>query len=193
MVSAPRRGSESKSHLPGAVVCGSSHRPNRATGRRPGSPLNSLYSREPTEQSIQRSPSRPAQSIEQVRGWRLELQGQDILHGICVHGICICHCCLVAKSCPTLLQPHGVCQAPLSMGSPRQEYWSGLPFPSPGDLPDPGIELTSPELAGGFFTTEPPWKPIHYIYSICITYDIYHLYTITSYFIYYNLVKDRGN
>ena len=49
-------------------------------------------------------------------------------------------------------------QAPLSMGFPRQEYWSGLPFPSPGDLPDPGIEPTSPAL-GGFFTTEPLGKP----------------------------------
>ena len=41
-------------------------------------------------------------------------------------------------------------QAPLSMGFPRQEYWSGLPFPSPGDLPDPGIEPESPALAGKF-------------------------------------------
>ena len=46
-------------------------------------------------------------------------------------------------------------QGLLSMGSPRQEYWSGLPFPSPGDLPDPGMELASSALAGGFFTTEP--------------------------------------
>ena len=46
-------------------------------------------------------------------------------------------------------------QAPLSMEFSRQEYWLGLPFPSPGDIPDPGIELTSPTLAGGFFTTEP--------------------------------------
>ena len=45
------------------------------------------------------------------------------------------------------------------MGFPRQEYWSGLPFPYPGDLPDPGIETVSPVLAGGFFTTELPWKP----------------------------------
>ena len=48
------------------------------------------------------------------------------------------------------------CQAPLSMGFSRQEYWSGLPLPSPGDLPDTGIELTSfmsPALAGRFFTT----------------------------------------
>ena len=49
---------------------------------------------------------------------------------------------LVTKSCPTLATPWTVaCQAPLSMGSSRQEYWSGLPFPSPGDLPDPGSNL----------------------------------------------------
>ena len=51
------------------------------------------------------------------------------------------------------------CQASLSMGFPRHKYWSGLPFPLPGDLPDPGIEPESPVLAGGFFTTEPPGKP----------------------------------
>ena len=54
------------------------------------------------------------------------------------------------------------CQAPQSMRFPRQEYWSGLPFPSPGDLPDPGIKPVSPAspaLAGGFFTTEPLGSP----------------------------------
>ena len=50
-------------------------------------------------------------------------------------------------------------QAPLSMGFPRKEYWRGLPFPSPGDFPDLEIKPTSPALAGGFFTTEPPGKP----------------------------------
>ena len=50
-------------------------------------------------------------------------------------------------------------QAPLSRGFPRQEYWSGLPIPPPGDLPNPGIEPASPALAGGFFTAEPPGKP----------------------------------
>ena len=45
-------------------------------------------------------------------------------------------------------------QAPLFVGFPRQEYWGGLSFPSPGDLPDPRIEPVSPILAGGFFTTE---------------------------------------
>ena len=51
------------------------------------------------------------------------------------------------------------CQAPLSVGFPREEYWSALPFPSPGDLPDPGIELEFPALAGRFFTAETPEKP----------------------------------
>ena len=50
-------------------------------------------------------------------------------------------------------------QAFLSMGFPRQEYWSGLPGPPPGDPPDPGIEPTSSALAGRFFTTEPSGKP----------------------------------
>ena len=50
-------------------------------------------------------------------------------------------------------------QAPLSMGFSKQEYWSGFPYPSLGELPDPGIELVSPALAGGFFTAEPPGKP----------------------------------
>ena len=51
-------------------------------------------------------------------------------------------------------------QAPLSMGFPREEYWGGLPFPPPGDLSDPGIELASlvsPALAGGFLTTVPSY------------------------------------
>ena len=45
------------------------------------------------------------------------------------------------------------------MGFPRQEYWSVLPFPTPGDLPDSGMEPVSPALAGGLFTAEPPGKP----------------------------------
>ena len=59
----------------------------------------------------------------------------------------------------TLVTPRTVaCQASLSMGFPRQKYWSGLPFPSPGDFHSPWIEPVSPALAGGFFTTEPPGK-----------------------------------
>jgi len=51
------------------------------------------------------------------------------------------------------------CQAPPSMGFSRQEYWSVLPFPSPGDLPEPGIELGSPTLQADSLLTEPPRKP----------------------------------
>ena len=50
-------------------------------------------------------------------------------------------------------------QAPLSMGFSRQEYWSGLPFPSPGDLPDPGIEPGFPTLEAYALTSKPPGKP----------------------------------
>ena len=51
-------------------------------------------------------------------------------------------------------------QAPPSMGFSRQEYWSGLPFSSPGDLPDPGIEPRSPAIQADALTSEPPGKPL---------------------------------
>ena len=59
------------------------------------------------------------------------------------------------------------CQAPVSMGFPRQEYWSALPFLPPGDIPDQGIEfasLVSPALAGKFFATKAAGKPRSYGY-----------------------------
>ena len=77
----------------------------------------------------------------------------------------VCCCCLVDKSC---LTPWTIAhQAPVSMGFSRQECWSGLPFPSPGDLPEPGVEPASSALAGRFFTVEAPGKPsclvtVHY-------------------------------
>ena len=69
-----------------------------------------------------------------------------------------------AQLCPTLWDPMN-CSLPCSSVHEfsRLEYWSGLPFPPPGDLPDPGIKLmfpVSPALAGRFFTTEPPVGPI---------------------------------
>ena len=71
-------------------------------------------------------------------------------------------CCgLVAKSCLTLVNPWAVAsQAPLSIGFSRQKHWSGLPFPSPGDLPDPGIKPRSPALQAYSLLTEPPGKPM---------------------------------
>ena len=70
------------------------------------------------------------------------------------------------QSCPTLCDPMDCVahQVPLSMGFSRQEYWSGLPCPPPGDLPNPGIKLeslTSPALAGRFFNTSATWKAHH--------------------------------
>ena len=56
----------------------------------------------------------------------------------------------------------------MSMGFFGQEYWSGLPFPPPGDLPDPGIKLRSPALTGVFFTTEPPGKPSEHLYTLLL-------------------------
>ena len=68
---------------------------------------------------------------------------------------------LVAKSSLTLCDSWTVArQAPLSMGFPRHEYWSRLPFPSPGDFPESEIKPMYPLLAGGFFAIEPSGKPI---------------------------------
>ena len=67
---------------------------------------------------------------------------------------------LVTKSCPTLATPWTIaCHTPLSMEFSRQEYWSGLPFPSPGDLLNPGIEHRSPALQADSLLTELQGKP----------------------------------
>ena len=75
-------------------------------------------------------------------------------------------------------------QAPLSMRLAKEEYWSGLPFPSPGDLPDPGIKPASPTLAGGFFTTAPHGKSnfkVHNVMTwyIFILWNVYHMLSPT--------------
>ena len=68
--------------------------------------------------------------------------------------------CMHAQSLQLFVTPWTlVCQAPLFMEFPRQEYWSGLPFPSPEDFPDPGIKPISPALAGRFSTAEPWGRP----------------------------------
>ena len=66
----------------------------------------------------------------------------------------------VAQSCPTLCYPMDSHQAPLSMGLSRQEYWSGLPLPSPGDLPNPGTEPRSPALQADALTSALSGKPL---------------------------------
>ena len=85
---------------------------------------------------------------------------------------CVCVC--VRSRVWLFVTPQNIAhQAPLSMRFSRQEYWSGLPFPSPGDLPNPGIELespTSPALAGRFFTTGATWEA-QLLIMISINYD----------------------
>ena len=67
----------------------------------------------------------------------------------------------VTQSCPTLCDPMDVAhQVPPSMGFSRQEYWNGLPFPFPGDLPNPGIEPRSPALWADALLSEPPGNPL---------------------------------
>ena len=80
-------------------------------------------------------------------------QKQEVIHRMCVPAQLLSHVQLPVT--PWIV----ACQAPLAVGLSWQEYWSRLPFPLPGDLPNPGIELESPALAGGFSTTEPPGKP----------------------------------
>ena len=73
---------------------------------------------------------------------------------------------LVTKLCPTFATAWTIGhQAPLSMGFLRWEYWSGLPFPFPGDLPDPGIKSGSPALQVYSLLTEPPGKPQDMVYT----------------------------
>ena len=86
--------------------------------------------------------------------------GSTVCYGlacVCVHA---CVSVLLAQSCLTLCDPID-CSLPgsLSMEFSRQEYWSGLPLPSPGDLPDPGIEPRSPALWADSLRPEPPGKP----------------------------------
>ena len=86
-------------------------------------------------------------------------------------------------------------QAPPSMGFSRQEYWSGLPFPSPGDLPNPGIKLRSPALQADALTSEPPEKPSknnnnnNNKLNICIYYILLHYICTILYIIYTSQYK----
>ena len=81
----------------------------------------------------------------------------NVEHSVCMLNSLVSDCFQLFATLWTI-----ACQAPLSTGFPRQAYWNGLPFPSPGDASDPRMEPISPVLAGGFFTTKPPGKSNSY-------------------------------
>ena len=98
-------------------------------------------------------------------GWDSKLGGLDTDSMLLTtKSVCVCVHAKSLQSCPTLCDPMATVahQAPLSVGFSRQKYWSGLPCPPPGDLPNPRTEppsLMSPALAGGFSLLAPPGKP----------------------------------
>ena len=113
-------------------------------------------------------PSLNSVYAEEVRRYFLSIYVPGHILGSCVQNefllyLCVCMCS-VTELYPTLCDPMDyACQTPLSMGFPKQRYWSGLPFPSPEDHSRSGIKPMSPALAGRFFTTEPPGKPLLYL------------------------------
>ena len=86
--------------------------------------------------------------------------------------MCVCVCVCVPSGVQLCVIQWTVArQAPLCVGFSTQEYWSGLPFSTPGYLPNPGTEPTSPALADGFFTTEPPGSPQMTMRIISVMFD----------------------
>jgi len=89
------------------------------------------------------------------------------------------------------------CQTPLPMGLSQQEFWSGLPCFSPGDLPNPGVEpmsLASPALAGGFFTTEPPGNPKQHLQkSVKTTHRVGEDIYLEKKTLYQNIQREKHN
>ena len=92
--------------------------------------------------------------LSHVFSFLLTLQSMIFSRSIYMH---MCHLLSGATATPGMV----VRQAPLSIESSRQEYWSGLPFPSPGGLPNPGIRPGSPSLQAYFLPSEPPGKPTY--------------------------------
>ena len=106
--------------------------------------------------------------IEWATKFRLDRKDANIFRNLCFYERML--------SCVSHVRPFATlwtaaCQAPLSLGFFRQEYWSGLPCPPPGNLPNPGIKpasLTSPVLAGIFFNTSATWEALFFFFFIYI-------------------------
>ena len=105
--------------------------------------------------------------------------------------VCVCVCVCVQSFGPVQLfaTPWTVAdQAPPSMEFFRQEYWSGLPFPSPGDLPNPGIKPPTPALAGGFFATSTTLEAPYFFCTFSLLLNVYNKSTEREFL--FNLLKD---
>ena len=88
---------------------------------------------------------------------------------------------IVAQSCPTLCHPMDCSrQAPLSLGFSRQQYWTGFPFPSPGDRPNPGIEPGSPPLQADSLPSEPPVFQAFYLYPAIYMFICIYILTVRT-------------
>ena len=102
--------------------------------------------------------------IPDVKDWQ-NLHSLEKMLGTLYMQILMLYWCVSCSAVSNSVQPHGLhaaCQAPMSMGFSRQEYWSGLSFPSPGDLPNLGIKPRSPKLQAHSLPSEPPGKPRGY-------------------------------
>jgi len=97
----------------------------------------------------------------QIASFRSFLWLSDLPSYVCMYQVCVCVLSRFSVVRLSAALWTAARQAPLSVGFSRQEYWSGLPWPPPGDLSNPGIDsmfLMSPALAGGFFTTSTTWE-----------------------------------
>ena len=108
---------------------------------------------------------------EMICTWEAPARFQSTILPFFFNFISLALICCFSRSVPSnsFVNPWTIaCQAPLSMGFSRQEYRSGLPFPPPGDHLDPEIELSAPASAGGFFTSEPPGKPLVFYFWLLL-------------------------
>ena len=106
----------------------------------------------------------------------------------CQPYVCVCVCVKSLSRVRLFATPWTVArQAPLSMGFSRQGYWSGLPFPSPGDLPNPGIEPGSPALQADALSSEPPGKPQPLVNTVT---TLIRVYLLMIFQLGFNLTED---
>ena len=131
------------------------------------------------------SPSLGVCSKSRPLSWRSYLTTSSSVATLSFCSVCVCVCVwerererereLLSRDCLFVTSMTVACQAPLSMGLSRQEYWSGLPLPSSGDLRNPGIEPWSPALQTDPLLSEPPGKPSPFASDAFFPWHVSHL------------------